>query len=250
MLIWVTCAAPRVMVTSRPKLQPRVMSGSLALQQAESVWKSMACDTIEGHTGDHSMHCHLRPCLYPRDMLPLGLYWSEVTCTAMQKSGPKLQLKTVSWSIALLWPGSMMIVMVRISTEEHMDAPVWAATWRHIYIQGPHCHWVHTNLSGYVATQDHSNFQAGTVSKGRVWIYGLVTAGVCVDFCGTHCHLEQLGSWFQLSGHRRTGPGTHQPPQWESCSLPQLLDPSGMAMGKLHRASMVLGELATSSFIG
>lgn len=143
--------------------------------------------------------------------------------------------------MALLQPGSMMIFMVHSTTEGHMDAPVWAHLHpRAMLSLSPY------NLSDYVATQGHGDIQAGTVTKDCVWV---CSAGACVDFCGSHYHLEQLGSWSQLSGHWKTGPGPRQPPQWESCSLPQLPDPSGMAMGKLHRASMVLGELATSSFI-
>lgn len=78
----------------------------------------------------------------------------------------------------------------------------------------------------------------------------LITTWVCVDFCGPYYYLEQLGSWTQLSGHWRTGPVPHQPPQWESCSPdPSSTGPSNMAMGELPRASMIL-ELAIFSFIG
>lgn len=70
-LVWVACAATVAMVMSKPKLHPRVMSGSMILLQLGSVLTSVAHNTT-GTTVLKPRANLSQPCLSPA--LPLTGY--------------------------------------------------------------------------------------------------------------------------------------------------------------------------------
>lgn len=49
-----------------------------------------------------------------------------------------------------------------------------------------------TEVAGYrdacATTRDHGDTWAQAATEGHVWVYGCMTAKVCVDVCGLCCH--------------------------------------------------------------
>lgn len=69
--------------------------------------------------------CCLRPCWCPRVLLPQGPYtyeWLSLSAQAMVTSGPQLQPRAMSGSVALLQPGSVMISVAHVTTEGCVNA--------------------------------------------------------------------------------------------------------------------------------
>lgn len=100
-------------MTSGLRLLLRTMS-EVVLLQLGSVLRSVAhVDTW----------CTGRPPEFMLDILTLGSCrseWTVVLPDAVVMSGPELQLRAMSGSIALLQPGS--VLMSKVTIEDHVDA--------------------------------------------------------------------------------------------------------------------------------
>lgn len=69
--------------------------------------------TLCGHVGGWCLKIMPLSCLSERSVLPPGV---------MMASGPELLSRATSGSVALSQPGSVMMFITSVTTEDHMDA--------------------------------------------------------------------------------------------------------------------------------
>lgn len=116
---------PNAMVTSRPGLLRRTMSGSMALLQSGSMLLFITPVTAESCANTQGLGHHLKPGGGLKGMLQLGPYRSELPVPpqcAMVRSRLGLQLRMVSGSMVLLQPGSVLMFVAPDTIEGHVDA--------------------------------------------------------------------------------------------------------------------------------
>lgn len=71
---------------SGPRFLPRILSGSVVLQQLGSMMISMTCVTTKGHTDAQTLGHHMCPCWGPKDV-HAGTVKIWMACTATNDHG-------------------------------------------------------------------------------------------------------------------------------------------------------------------
>lgn len=109
-------------MTSRSRLLPITMFGSMVLPQSGSVLKAHVA--TEGSVDAWHQVSHLNPCWWLRAILqqgPCRSPWSVLLPNTMVTSGPDLQLKAMSVSVALLHPESVYLSEVPVTIQGYVD---------------------------------------------------------------------------------------------------------------------------------
>lgn len=96
---------------------PRAMSGSVALQQPESMLMSLAPVTTKSRVNDSGVISQLRPC-YHQGHTDLG---GRCCHGSMVVSRQELLLRAMSESVVLLHLGSVVMIMASFITRVHMN---------------------------------------------------------------------------------------------------------------------------------
>lgn len=144
------------------------------------------------HTDAKYLGCHWWPSGCLRSILPLESCWSKwpvLPYGAIVCSRPELLLRAMYGSIALWQPGSELISVVPVATED------CAVSWCLICHLEPYwypCAMLHPGLYSYKCyILNSGEIWAWATARGQVWVCDLTATRIC----GSGCQKDHVNSW-------------------------------------------------------